>query len=196
MSGEAVALVLLGYLIGSIDFAVVVSRARGVDIYQVGSGNPGTANVLRTLGRGAAAVVMAGDLAKGLVAAMLGEVLGGTAVGFAAGLAAVVGHCYPLWHRFKGGKGVATAGGMMLWLEPGVALIALVVWVVLVRLTRISSVGSLAGTLVSIPALALFDPPSWAYVWLVGTALLILWRHKDNLRRLARGEERKVSPPV
>ncbi|MGH8875164.1 MAG: glycerol-3-phosphate 1-O-acyltransferase PlsY [Acidimicrobiia bacterium] len=195
MTFRAVVVVGLAYLLGSLDFAVLVARARGVDIYQVGSGNPGTANVLRTLGRGAATAVMIGDVAKGVVAAILGELLGGAeVVGYASGCAAVLGHCFPVWHRFRGGKGVATAGGMVLWLAPLVAVGAAVVWLVLVRLTGISSVGSLAVTVLAVPALALLDPPAWGVVWLSAVAMLVVVRHRDNLRRLLRGEERRVRP--
>ncbi len=117
-AGAAVAFVL-GYLIGSVDFAVLVARARGGDIYEMGSGNPGAANVLRNLGWRAALPVMLGDMAKGAGAAALGLWLGGSdAAGWAAGFAAVVGHCFPVWHRFRGGKGVATAFGVALMMEP------------------------------------------------------------------------------
>ena len=110
-----------GYLLGSIDFGVIASRLAGVDIYSSGSGNPGASNVLRAMGRRAAAGVLLGDLAKGVAAAAVGGFAGGELVGYAAGFAAVVGHCFPVWHRFRGGKGVSTAGGMFLWLEPVMA---------------------------------------------------------------------------
>jgi glycerol-3-phosphate acyltransferase PlsY len=188
----AVAL-LVGYLLGSVDFAVLVARSRGVDIYRVGSGNPGAANVARTLGRRYAALVMVGDAAKGVVAAALGEWIGrGEVWAYAAGFAAVVGHCYPLWHRFRGGKGVATAVGVVAWAAPPVAVVAAVVWLILVRATRISSVGSLTATILAIPALALVDPPTGAYWWTASIAALIVYRHRENIARLMKGEERRV----
>src|SRR5665811_1328428 len=112
-------LALLGaYIIGSLDFAVVVGQANGVDIRSVGSGNPGTSNVLRTLGRGPAAMVLVGDTLKGVIAAAVGWLAAGTGgdpalepLAYAAGFLAVAGHAFPVFHRFKGGKGVAAAAG-------------------------------------------------------------------------------------
>ena len=106
--------IAIGYLVGSIDFGVIVPRLMGIDIYEHGSGNPGTSNVFRTLGKKAASVVLLGDLAKGLTAAAVGDLMAGETIGFAAGCAAVVGHVFPVWHRFKGGRGVATAIGVAL----------------------------------------------------------------------------------
>ncbi len=141
-----VLVVVAAYLLGSVDFAVLVARAEGIDIYSVGSGNPGTANVLRTMGRGAAAMVMAGDLLKGVVAAAAGQLITGEIViGYAAGAAAVLGHCFPIWHRFKGGKGVATGAGMILWLAWPAFIVLVVVWVAVVAITRISSIASVIG---------------------------------------------------
>ncbi len=156
--------VVAAYLLGSVDFAVLVARAKGVDIYSVGSGNPGTANVLRTVGRGAAAMVMAGDLLKGVVAAAAGQLItGDIVVGYAAGAAAVLGHCFPIWHRFKGGKGVATGAGMILWLAWPAFIVVVVVWVAVVALTRISSIASVTGAILVVPALLLVQPPPAAY---------------------------------
>ena len=145
MDAWDIAAVAAGYLLGSVDFGVIVPRVLGVDIYDTGSGNPGATNVLRTMGRKEAALVLLGDLAKGVGAAALGSWAGGPIVGFAAGLAAVVGHCFPVWHRFKGGKGVAAAAGMVAWLEPWALLIVLGVFVAVVTLTRKASLGSLPG---------------------------------------------------
>lgn len=193
MTAPALVAVIIAYLLGSIDFAVLVSRARGVDIYQVGSGNPGAANVLRQVGRGAATLVVLGDALKGFLAAWLGEGLGAShAVGFAAGLAAVVGHCWPLWHGFRGGKGVATAAGMLLRLAPLVGGALALVYLVAVRLTGISSVGSLSAALLSVPALAVAGRRDWSLVWAAATVVLIFLRHHENIRRLAGGQEGKV----
>lgn len=192
----AVALAIAAaYLIGSVDFAVVVARMHGVDIHQAGSGNPGAANVLRTLGRGPAGAVLVGDTLKGVIAAGLGMVVGADPVGpwaFAAGLAAVVGHCYPIFHRFRGGKGVATALGVVLLTLPLVALILAAVWAVVVGLTRISALGSLAASAAVVP-LALWRGVDGAALALMGSMfLVVVWRHRGNVRRLLAGEEHTV----
>jgi glycerol-3-phosphate acyltransferase PlsY len=194
---EAVAAVLIAYLLGSIDFAVWVSRAKGVDIYQVGSGNPGAANVMRALGKRYAALVLVGDALKGLVAAALGEGLGGgEAAGFAAVLAAVLGHCYPLWHRFRGGKGVATAAGGLAWLAPWALAAFLVAYALMVRLTGISSLGSLTGLALALPVAALGGARGWELVWLAGLMGLVFFRHRENIGRLVRGEEQALRAPA
>ena len=191
-----VLVVVAAYLLGSVDFAVLVARAKGIDIYSVGSGNPGTANVLRTMGRGAAAMVMAGDLLKGVVAAAAGQLITGEIViGYAAGAAAVLGHCFPIWHRFKGGKGVATGAGMILWLAWPAFIVLVVVWVAVVAITRISSIASVIGAILVVPSLLIArpPPPAAAYAITAAMALLVIVRHIPNLRRLFRGEESTVA---
>jgi acyl phosphate:glycerol-3-phosphate acyltransferase len=189
----AIAAVVAGYLLGSIDFGVIIPRLRGVDIYTQGSGNPGTTNVLRAMGRKTAAVVMAGDLAKGLAAAAMGDLAAGEAAGFASGLAAVFGHCFPIWHRFRGGKGVATAGGMMLWLEPLLGAALLLVWLTLAYLAKRASVASLVVAAVLVPGALAFGHRGWSLVWAGGAALLVVVRHYENIRRLLVGAERPIT---
>lgn len=191
--GGAGALVL-AYLIGSIDFAVVVARVRRKNIYELGSGNPGASNVLRSMGKTAGALVLAGDLGKGLLAAWLGATLGGNeAVGFAAGLLAVAGHCYPVFHRFRGGKGAATFGGALLYLTPWAWLIMAAVFTGVVVATKIASLGSLAGAVLAMPLGYWLDGVrGWPLVWLAATVVLVLYRHRGNIVRLVRGAERKV----
>lgn len=188
----AIAVVVGGYLIGSIDFGVLVPRLLGVDIYGQGSGNPGASNVLRTMGRSAAAAVMIGDISKGVAAAALGDLVVGEAAGFAAGFAAVIGHCFPVWHRFKGGKGVAAAAGMTLWLEPVLGLLMLVAWGALVAITHTASVASLVTVAAYLPALIPFGHRGWSLVWAGGSALLVMARHWENIRRLVSGAEHSV----
>jgi acyl phosphate:glycerol-3-phosphate acyltransferase len=186
---ETTTVVFAGYLVGSIDFGVILPRVRGIDIYSRGSGNPGASNVLRSMGRGMAATVMAGDLAKGLVVAMAGDLLVGEVVGFAAGFAAVLGHCYPVWHRFHGGKGVSPAGGMVLWLEPAAGLVSLVAWGLIVALTKRASIASMAVAVSLVPVLAAFGHRGWSLGWAGATAALIIGRHHANIRRLISGSE-------
>jgi glycerol-3-phosphate acyltransferase PlsY len=192
-------LALIGaYFIGSLDFAVVVARANGVDIHTVGSGNPGTSNVLRTLGRGPAAMVFLGDALKGVIATAIGWLAvgagnpGNEPVALAAGFLAVVGHCYPVFHRFKGGKGVATAAGVLLFAMPVVAVIGAVIWVLIARVFKVASIASLVTVLVAIP-LALWQGTSGAALaWLAAILVLIVWRHAPNIRRMISGSEQKV----
>jgi glycerol-3-phosphate acyltransferase PlsY len=185
------------YVVGSIDFAVIVARLHGVDITKVGSGNPGASNVLRTLGKAPAAAVIAGDTLKGVIAAAMGMVASGVADpmvhwAFAAGLAAVLGHCYPLFHRFKGGRGVATSLGLLAFTVPLVALIDVVVWLVLVKLTKTAAVGSLAVVAITIPLAVWQGVSGAALVWLALAVVLVVWRHRSNIQRMVQGREQKV----
>lgn len=192
MDATSIAVVVGGYLVGSIDFGVIIPRLRGVDIYGAGSGNPGASNVLRTMGKGMAAVVVLGDIVKGAAAAALGDLLVSEAAGFAAGLAAAVGHCFPVWHRFKGGKGVATSAGLTVWLEPLLGLGMFAGWGLLVAATRRASLASLVVVALYVPALALLDHSGWSLVWAGCVVALIVGRHHGNIRRLLAGSERTV----
>lgn len=188
---------LAAYVIGSVDFAVVVARSRGVDIHRVGSGNPGTSNVLRTLGRGPAVMVLVGDLMKGLIGAGLGALasaapLPNAPMALAAGLAAVVGHCFPVFDRFRGGKGVATGGGVVLFVVPWAALALAAIWVVLARLTKIASLASLVTVALCVPLAMWQGMRGVSLAWLATIVLLIVARHWGNIRRMRRGTEQKV----
>ncbi len=192
MEAQAVIAVVLAYLLGSLDFGAILPRLGGVDIYSVGSGNPGASNVLRTMGKGWAAAVMLGDVGKGFVAAMIADLWVGEAAAFAALLAATAGHCYPLFHHFRGGKGVATSGGAILWLEPLFGLFGVVFWAFVVWRWRVASIASLLLLAVTVPGMALLGHRGWSLVWMGATALLIVYRHKDNISRLRAGAERSV----
>ena len=191
----------VAYLIGSIDFGVIVPRVLGVDIYSVGSGNPGTSNVLRSLGKGPAALVLLGDGAKGALAAAIGTVWAGTVSSFmsaetlavACAFAAVVGHIAPIWHRFRGGKGVATAIGAAIYLAPIFGLILAVLWLIVTLVFKVASVASLGAMLLYVPGLALSGYSGWALVWAAAIAALVILRHIPNIRRLASGSERTVA---
>lgn len=192
-------LALLGaYLIGSLDFAFVVAQAKGVDITSVGSGNPGTSNVLRTLGRGPAAMVLLGDLLKGVIAAAVGWLAaGGGEVAnqplvWAAGFLAVVGHAFPIFHRFKGGKGVATGGGVLFFAVPLVAFVIGIVWGVAAKAWKIASVASLLGLVLTIPGVLLSGVRGDSLVWFAAMLVLIIWRHRPNIQRMLAGSEEKV----
>jgi glycerol-3-phosphate acyltransferase PlsY len=182
-------------VIGSADFGVIVPRVFGVDIYDVGSGNPGTTNVLRSLGKGAAAAVLVGDMLKGLVAAAIGVAVGPDIVGFAAGFAAVVGHCFPVWHRFKGGKGVATTGGMVLWMEPILGAVLTIAWALITAVLKRASVASLFMAIALVPGLALVGRRGWSLGWAAAVSVLILYRHRENISRLLSGSENTIEEP-
>lgn len=190
-----IVLLLAAYLVGSLSFAVIVSRAMGLpDPHSYGSGNPGATNVLRSGSRVAAALTLAGDALKGLVVLLLARQLppesgiGGFELAL-AGLAAFLGHLYPVFFGFRGGKGVATAGGVLFGLSPWLGLGVLLCWLGTFLATRISSAGALAAAVVA-PLLSLLVPGDArvAATVLVMSALLV-WRHRENIRRLRAGTE-------
>ena len=197
-----VAVVVAAYLIGSISFAVVVSKVFGLpDPHSYGSGNPGATNVLRTGNKAAAALTLLGDGLKGFIAVMLAARLGagwGDASLATAGaaLAVFLGHLYPIYHRFAGGKGVATALGIAFALswQLGIALCG--VWLVAALLTRMSSVASMAAA-IGAPLLGLYllgnGPEAWA---LFSISALLIWRHRGNIRKLLAGQERRIGQKV
>jgi glycerol-3-phosphate acyltransferase PlsY len=192
---QALQVLAVAYLIGSIPFSFVVARAFGVrDVRRVGSGNVGATNVLRSAGKAAGALALLLDLGKGAAAtALAGRLAPGDAVlPAAAALAAVVGHTYPAWLRFQGGKGVATGLGAFAPLAPGAALVALVVFGLVAAATRFVSLGSVAGALAMAGvtlALRGLDPVVAAAG---ATAALVVFRHRSNLRRILGGTERRV----
>jgi glycerol-3-phosphate acyltransferase PlsY len=192
-------LVVLGaYLLGSVSFAIVVSRLFALpDPRSYGSKNPGATNVLRTGKKAAAALTLLGDGGKGWLAVFAAaQATGQTALAGAdvplAALAVVVGHMFPVFHRFQGGKGVATAAGALLGVDLWLGLGTLATWIAIFAFFRISSLAALVSALFA---------PAWTF-WLFGLrpvlpavaamALLLLWRHKENIARLVRGEEGRV----
>jgi len=189
-----VLVVSIGYLAGSIPFAFFAGRLlRGIDIRRAGSGNVGAANVLRTTGLLTALCVMLLDAAKGAGAVLCAQrLIAGDATSAAAGVAAVVGHIYPLWLRFRGGKGVATAAGVFAVLTPLAMAPAAAIFVITVWATRFISLGSLVAALALGP-IAFALGASAAVVSAAGmVALLILYRHRTNIGRLLAGTERRI----
>ena len=189
--------VVAAYVVGSIDFAVIVARMHGVDIHEVGSGNPGASNVIRSVGKLAGAMVLLGDTMKGVVGAAMGMVASGTADpqiewAFLAGFAAVIGHCYPIFHRFRGGKGVATGLGVLFFTMPLVGVVTVVGWLILVKLTKTASISSLVMVIVAIPMAIWQGVEGMSLVWLGATIALVFWRHRGNILRVLRGSEQKV----
>ena len=183
---------LLGYLIGSIPFGLLLTRAAGMgDVRKIGSGNIGATNVLRTGNKGLAAGTLLLDLLKGLAPVLIAECLGGeVAAAFAAG-AAVLGHCFPVWLGFKGGKGVATNAGVAFGLAWPVGLAYAFVWLSVLAIFRISSLAGMAAVVAAAATAPLFGYPQFFPV-LAAIALLIIYLHRANIARLAKGEEPRV----
>jgi glycerol-3-phosphate acyltransferase PlsY len=183
-------LATLAYLLGSLSFAILLSQLAGVpDPRAAGSGNPGATNMLRVAGKRLAILTLLGDLLKGLLPVLIAYLLGlDTQQQAWIGLAAVIGHLYPLYFRFRGGKGVATAAGMLLGLYPPAALLAVAAWALTFSLTRTSSLASLIATPLTLPLLAWQQQE--ALLPMSVLTLLIVWRHRSNLRDLWAGRER------
>ena len=181
------------YLLGTLPTAVMVGRRYGRDLTAEGSGNPGASNAWRTLGRRAAAVVLIGDMGKGALAAGMGWVIGGRALGVGCALAAVVGHVAPRTRRVRGGKGVATWVGAALVLLPVVMAVLGVAWALIVRIGGVAAAGSLV-VAAGLPVGAALTGRSPAEVAMWAAAgLVVITRHRDNIGRLRRGEEPSLS---
>jgi glycerol-3-phosphate acyltransferase PlsY len=190
-------IILIGvgaYLIGSVPFALILARRWGArDLRRVGSGNVGAANVLRTSGVVAALLVAALDAAKGVASVVLAQRLSGSgAAPAAAGFAAVVGHVYPIWLGFRGGKGVATACGVFAMLTPLAVLPALGIFVAGVWATRYISVGSVLASAALPPIAYALDSSLAAVSAALAASILIVFRHRSNLRRVRMGTERRI----
>jgi glycerol-3-phosphate acyltransferase PlsY len=182
-----------GYLLGSIPFALLLTRSRGVDLRRVGSHNVGAANVLRTAGVLRAVAVMLLDAAKGAMAVVLARLLtDDPVVIMTSGLAAIVGHVYPAWIGFRGGKGVAVSAGVFVVLAPVATAVAALVFAGTILVTRFISAGSIAGALALAVATFAGNAPAPVVVGAVVAALLVMHRHRENLLRLIAGTERRI----
>jgi glycerol-3-phosphate acyltransferase PlsY len=177
------------YLLGTFPTALWVARLTGHDPTAEGSGNPGASNVYRVAGARAGMIVFLGDVAKGALATSAGRAAGGPRLGLAAGLAAVLGHVFPAFRRFRGGRGVATAAGTVLVLEPRLAVPFVGAWVGVARLTGKASLASVLAISGVPMATAALRRPRWEVAGFSALAALVLVRHGDNLVRLLRGEE-------
>ena len=188
-----IAAIVLGYLLGCVPFASWVTRRQGIELRKAGSGNPGAANVLRTAGIGPAVAVMLLDAAKGTAAVIAARVMSGNvAIVTAAGLAAIVGHIYPAWSGFRGGKGVAASAGVFAVLAPVATAIAALVFVGTIAATRFISAGSLAGALALPAAAAVSDLPGSVIGGAFLASAIVIGRHRANLTRLMAGNERRI----
>lgn len=186
--------VIMAYLLGSISFGLVIARKqKGIDIREYGSGNIGTTNVFRVVGKTAGLLTLLGDGAKGSVAVLLAQRLTESSLAMGlAGLAVISGHIFPLFSQFRGGKGVATSLGVFLVLMPRATLLAAAIWITCCLLWRYVSVASITAAL-SLPMLGFFLGEGNIFV-IVGTVIgfLIIWKHRDNMERLWQGTESKI----
>ena len=189
---SAILAAIVGYLLGSIPFGLLLTRLAGHgDIRRIGSGNIGATNVLRTGSKPLAALTLACDLGKGLAAVLIAARWGPDPALAAAG-AVVLGHMFPVWLRFRGGKGVATALGVLLALAWPVAAIAFAIWLAMLAIFHYSSLAALVATLAAVALAAFLTPAATAYL-IAGIALLVILRHHDNIRRLLAGSESRIS---
>jgi glycerol-3-phosphate acyltransferase PlsY len=194
---EYVAVIIGCYLIGSIPWGLIVGKLKGVDVRQYGSGNIGTTNVLRTIGTGAAAVVLILDVLKGVAAVFIGRYVIGSPTGeMAAGFAVVAGHDWSVFLKFKGGRGVATSLGCVLVMQALSPVAGIVVFLIVVGLTRYVSLGSMCGSLAAVAAMGAFwavGRVPWQYFLLIAVIVaLIIFQHRDNISRLRSGTESKL----
>jgi len=189
---QVIALVV-AYLLGSIPFAYIAGRLHGIDLRTVGSGNLGATNVFRTLGRTVGITVMVLDIAKGTAAVLIAEwLVGGSWWPIAAAALAIVGHVFPVWTGFKGGKGVAVGAGALIGLVPLASAALIVLWVLLVLVTRYVSVASIVCALAAAPLAWVFGAP-WSYVIFIAlAALFVIVKHAGNIRRLLEGTETRI----
>lgn len=183
--------IIIAYLLGNISPSIILGKLHGIDIKKEGSGNAGTTNALRVLGKKAALITLIIDIGKGVLAVVIGKLIGGEAVGYLCALAVFCGHIWPCFYRFKEGKGVATAFGAILAVNWILGLSALGIVAVGVALSQRMSVGSLLGS-VTFPIICWLLEPDFIYIGCI-MAVIVLIKHRANIGRLFRGEEPKMN---
>lgn len=192
MTASLILAAALGYLLGSVPYGLLLTRAAGLgDVRAIGSGSIGATNVLRTGNKKLAAATLVLDAAKGAVALLLARWIWGEDAALLAGFAALLGHTFPVWLGFKGGKGVATGAGVLLAAQPGLGLLLLAVWLAMALLTRISSASALTVCALA-PVVAALSGDWRLAGFCLGVALLIAIRHHANIRRLIAGTEPRI----
>ncbi|MCQ2425694.1 MAG: glycerol-3-phosphate 1-O-acyltransferase PlsY [Lachnospiraceae bacterium] len=186
--------IAVGYFLGSLNFSLIISKKKfGEDVREHGSGNAGTTNMLRTYGKTAAVMTLLGDFMKAVVSALIGTVCFGMMGAHLAGLACIVGHAFPIYYHFKGGKGVACAAGMILAISPVTFLILFLFFAIIVGWTKYVSLGSIMCMLLYPVILDSVEPKgAWMIVPILCTALVV-WLHRENIKRLREGKENKIS---
>ncbi len=188
---------VVSYFLGSIPFSLLVGKlVAGVDIRTKGSGNVGATNVLRTLGTKGAILALLGDALKGVVAVWLGMLIGGPLLAAACAVISILGHCFSVFLGFNGGKGVATTAGIILYLMPKVVVVLLVTFIIIVALSRYVSLGSIT-VAVLFPLMAFLLDYNNAYIIMsIFMAVLVIYRHKENIAKLKNGTESKIGQRV
>lgn len=185
---------VIAYLLGSINTSILVSKiSLGTDIRNHGSGNAGATNALRTLGKKAAIIVVIGDLLKGIIAVLIARYISSDTGSLIGGLGAILGHNFPIYFQFKGGKGIITSIAVLFMINWKMALVILIISIVIIALTRYVSLGSIIGSCLYPISVYLFDKRGIEYIiFAVIIALLAVIRHKDNIKRLVKGNESKL----
>jgi len=192
MNGYLIAAAVIGYLSGSVPYGLLLTRAAGLgDIRSIGSGNIGATNVLRTGNKKVAAATLLLDALKGAVPVLALAALWGRDAGLVAGIAALLGHVFPVWLGFKGGKGVATGGGVLLAASWWIGILCALIWFGMAKLTRISSASALTACACA-PVIALLAGDRRLAGFLLVVVAIIIWRHQDNIRRLLAGTEPRI----
>jgi glycerol-3-phosphate acyltransferase PlsY len=187
-----IVILLLAFLIGSIPFGIIIAKAKGVDLKKVGSGNIGATNVLRSIGKYPALLTLLGDVLKGTAAVALGRYFGsGPIFEGLVGFCAILGHNFSLFLGFRGGKGVATSFGVLSIYSPQTALFTFIIWLIVIMTTKYSSLGALV-SFGLLPLSLLFFDQNEKIIIAVLITVLIFMRHKDNIKRLLSGTERKM----
>jgi acyl phosphate:glycerol-3-phosphate acyltransferase len=190
---DTVAAVIIGYLLGSLPFGYWAGRLKGVDLRLVGSGNTGGTNAIRVLGARYGVPVILLDMAKGVVAVLIARELAGVTAEVLAATAAVLGHAFPVFLRFRGGKAVAVGAGAMFALTPVIGVLVTLVWFIVAATTRYVSLASLA-TAVAFPTLTfVFDEPWPVRLFALAGGLFVIWRHRSNIARLRSGTEHRIN---
>lgn len=182
---------IIGYCLGNISPSILIGRAMGIDIKKEGSGNAGTTNALRVLGKKAAVITLIIDIGKGSLAVFLGNLIAGPAGGYIAGLFAFAGHIWPAAFNFKGGKGVAVSFGVIMMVNWKLGLLTLLIVVIVVLLTKMVSAGSVTAA-ICFPVMSYFMEPGFVYYGVI-IALLVIFAHRSNISRIIKGEENKLS---
>ena len=191
------ALMVFSYLMGSVPFGYLAAKMKGVSLREVGSGNIGATNVLRSVGKLPAILTLVGDMTKGTLAVVVARsVLNDPFMEGIVGLSSIVGDIFSIFLRFKGGKGVATSIGVLLAYSPKVALITIVLWVIVVYFTRYSSLGALFAFVVLPVTMYAFDPVKAKVPISIIMTLLLILKHADNIQRLIKGTEAKLGEKI